>query len=104
MSRNASHTLLVAGALAALFAAAAAAPLWAREQPSAQAAVDTIDDGSDAGDEGATGSWMDGALAVHEHRSIHITWLIDASVPTGPTGRALEDERERVSMNGGRRL
>jgi hypothetical protein len=47
---------------------------------------------------------MDGALAVHEHRSIHITWLIDASIPKGPTGRALEDERERVSMNGGRRL
>ena len=61
-------------------------------------------DGDDAGDDDDHGSWSDGGLAIHGHVSIHHNSLIEESVPSGLTRRVLEDRRERVSMNGGRRL
>jgi hypothetical protein len=102
MSRTAKHTLLVAGALAALLAAAAVVPTWAEEQ---YADLDTTDviGGSDAGDD-ADRSWSDGGPAIHVHHHTHHNSVIEVSVVTGPTRRVFEDERERVSMNGGRRL
>jgi hypothetical protein len=102
MSRNPIHTVLVPCALVALLAFTATAPMWAQEQAADPGALDVIDDGSDADHDGG-GSWTDGALAVHEHRSIHFAWSTDASIEAALTHRAL-DARERVSMNGGRRL
>jgi hypothetical protein len=102
MSRNPIHTVLVPCALLALFAVMATAPIWAQRQAADCGALDAMDDGSDA-DHDDDGSWTDGALAVHEHRSIHFAWSTFASIEAALTHPAL-DARERVSMNGGRRL
>jgi len=102
MSRTPNHTLLVAGALAALLAAAAVMPTRAKERCADLDATDVID-GSDAGDD-ADGSSSDCGPAVHAYHHSHHNSLIEVSVVIRLTRRVLEDGRERVSMNGGRRL